>query len=105
MTVRRLIIFSVKTLSKDPYLKSFISKVRTKHRESFSSFSRYATRLSVEAFFLTALHRAVGTKAVKQAGTVISGTVYKTCEGRNTPDMLGFSHSLREGPDTVVARG
>ena len=58
------LFFCTKILSEDPYLKFFISRVRTKHRERFSSFSRYATRLSVEAFFLTALHRAVSTKAV-----------------------------------------
>ena len=62
-------IFTFQTMMHDsrPYLKSFISRVRTKHRERFSSFSRYATRLSVEAFFLTALHRAVSTKAVKRS--------------------------------------
>ena len=60
----RVIIFAVKRLSEDPYLKSFISRVRTKHRERFCSFSRYAIRLRVEPFFLAALHRAVGTIAV-----------------------------------------
>ena len=66
LTLRPLsfIIFSVKTLSEDPYLKSFISRVRTKHRERFHSFSRYAIRLRVEPYFLAALHRAVSTKAV-----------------------------------------
>ena len=57
-------IVSVKRLSEDPYLKSFISRVQTKHRERFCSFSRYAIRLRVEPFFLAALDRAVSTKAV-----------------------------------------
>ena len=62
----RLIIISVKRLSEGPYLKSFISRVRTKHRERFRSFSCYATRLLVEAFFLPPLHRGASTKAVNQ---------------------------------------
>ena len=60
----RLIILSVKALSEDPYLKSFISRVRTKHRARFRSLRRYAIRHRVESYFLVALHRAVSTKAV-----------------------------------------
>ena len=59
------LFFSTKILSEDPYLKSFISRVRSKHRERFCSFSRYATRLRVEAFFLPPLHRGARTIAVK----------------------------------------
>ena len=70
MTVRRLIIFTVKRLSEGPYLKSFIRRVRSKHRERFSSFSRYCTRLHVEVFFLLPLHRGVGTKAVNNNSSV-----------------------------------
>ena len=65
----RLIIISVKRLSEGPYLKSFISRVRTKHRARFRSFSRYAIRLRVEPYFLAALHRAVSTKAVNTETT------------------------------------
>ena len=60
------LFFPTKILSEDPYLKSFISRVRSKHRERFCSFSRYCTRLHVEAFFLPPLHRGVGTKAVNR---------------------------------------
>ena len=55
----------MKILSEGPYLKSFIRRVLCLYRERFSSFSRYCTRLHVEAFFLPPLHRGVGTKAVK----------------------------------------
>ena len=51
----RIINFRTKILSEDPYLKFFISRVRTKHRERFCSFSRCATRLPVEEFFLPPL--------------------------------------------------
>ena len=61
----RLLFFCTKILSEDPYLKSFIRKVLCLYRERFSSFSRYATRLPVEAFFLPPLYRGAGTKAVK----------------------------------------
>ena len=77
LTVRRLIIFSVKRLNEDPYLKCFVSRVRSKHRERFCSFSRYTTRLRVGSFFLTALHRAVGTKAVKGLKTAANPSVYR----------------------------
>ena len=61
----RLIIIPVKRLSEGPYLKYFISRVGTKHRERFRSFSRYAIQIRVEPYFLAALHRAVSTIAVK----------------------------------------
>ena len=48
--------FSLKILSEGPYLKSFIRRVLCLYRERFSSFSRHATRLLVEAFFLPPLH-------------------------------------------------
>ena len=59
------LFFPTKTLSKDPYLKSFISRVRTKHRERFSSFSRYCTRRVVTTYFLSSLQCNDGTIAVK----------------------------------------
>ena len=68
MTVDPHYFFSTKILSEDPYLKSFISRALCSNRERFCSFSRYATRLSVEAFFLAALHRAARTKAVNRLG-------------------------------------
>ena len=71
LTVRRLIIFTVKRLSEDPYLKSLLVEYEPKHRERFCSFTRYAIRLRVEPYFLAALHRAVSTKAVNSA---INGT-------------------------------
>ena len=61
----RIINFRTKILSEGPYLKSFISRVLCSYRERFCSFSRYAIRLRVEPYFLAALHRAVGTIAVK----------------------------------------
>ena len=61
----RVIIFPTKILSEDPYLMSFIRRVLCLYRERFSSFSRYATRLRVEAFFLPPLHRGASTIAVK----------------------------------------
>ena len=79
----RLNIFSVKALSEDPYLKSFISRVRTKHRERFRSFSRYTIRLRVEPYFLAALHRAVSTKAVNTFRT-----------SKETRFVLAVSYSL-----------
>jgi hypothetical protein len=66
LTVAPLYFFWMKILSEGPYLKSFISRVRSKHHECFSSLSRYCTRLHVEAFFLPPLHRGVGTKAVNK---------------------------------------
>ena len=59
-----LLFFCTKILSEDPYLKSFIRSVLCLYRERFSSFSRYATRLPVEAFFSAPLHRGACTKAV-----------------------------------------
>ena len=73
MTVAPYYIFSTKILSKDPYLKSFISRVRTKHRERFSSFRASVIRLLAEPFFLAALHRAVGTIAVNLFSVVAGG--------------------------------
>ena len=71
LTIVPLYFFWMKILSEGPYLKSFISRVRSKHRERFSSFSLYCTRLHVEAFFLPPLHRGVGTKAVNTIVRVI----------------------------------
>ena len=62
----RIINFRTKILSEDPYLKFFIRRVLCSYRERFSSFSRYATRLPVEAFFLPPLHRGASTIAVKE---------------------------------------
>ena len=49
MTVRRLVIYSVKRLSEDPYLKTLISRVFCLYRERFHSFSRYATQVFARA--------------------------------------------------------
>ena len=59
------LFFCTKILSKGSYLSSFISRVHSKHRERFCSFSQYTTCLRVEPFFLTAHHRAVCTIAIK----------------------------------------
>ena len=53
-----------KILSEGPYLKSFISRVRTKHRECFHSLGATVIRLLAEPFFLVALNRAVCRKTV-----------------------------------------
>ena len=59
------LFFPTKILSEDPYLKSFISRVRTKYRERFSSFSRYRMRRVVTTYFLSSLQCDDGTIAVK----------------------------------------
>ena len=59
------LFFCTKILKEGPYLKSFIIRVRSKHRERFSSISRYGTRSRTVPYYLTVLHRTVRTKAVK----------------------------------------
>ena len=62
----RLIIIPVKRLSEGPYLKSFIRRVLCfDDRERFSSYQASVIRLPVAPYFLTVLHSAVRTKAVK----------------------------------------
>lgn len=57
----------VKRLSEDPYLKSFISRVRMKYRERFSSFRPSVIRLPGATYFLSSLSCDDSTKAVKLA--------------------------------------
>ena len=56
--------FGMKILSEGPYLKFFISRVRTKHRERFSSFRVSVIRLPVATYFLSSLPCDDSTKAV-----------------------------------------
>ena len=58
------LFFCTKILSEDPYLKFFISRVRTKHRERFSFFRASVICLPVATYFLSSLPCDEGTIAV-----------------------------------------
>ena len=58
------LFFPTKILSEDPYLKSFISRVRMKYRERFSSFRPSVIRLPGATYFLSSLSCDDSTKAV-----------------------------------------
>ena len=59
------IFFCMKILSEDPYLKFFISRVCSKHRECFCSYQASVIRLPVATYFLSSLPCDDRTKAVK----------------------------------------
>ena len=93
-----VIIFSVKRLSEDPYLKSFISKVRTKQRERFCSSRASVIRLPVATYFLSSLPCDEGTIAVNDHGgikihyndTTTNFILY------NISNLIGNHHSMVE---------
>ena len=92
------LFFQMKILSKDPYLKSFNSRVRTNYRERFCSSRASVIRLRRAPYFLTVPHSTVGTIAVNLMTIITCSWVgwVHSCTWREE-QFLSLSLSLWSG--------